>query len=290
MRRGLIISIVLCGVVWLWVVDSNGQTQSSGNADRNASGYVVRGVVQGRVSLDGISEMTAGKSNRLGMSVSGADVSRVAVKLIYREDTGALLPKFLGFVPSVVESDTHSHLDIVPPMVGACTMRLTVYFSDGMVENLSKAVRIQLPDSAVASFYVTLNGQSAERETGTVQLGLTTPSGSRLLMPMAKFDGSDTPVIVPPESVAFEVLAAPGAEDPISLDPRTGIVKAVRVGHALVIARFRSATSLVCVAVSANEDATDRTECEELTPAGMTLPEEQKKKPSVKVVRARPQQ
>ena len=76
------------------------------------------------------------------------------------------------------------------------------------------------------------------------------------------FNRSNWPIALGPGDVTMTVQQA---SDPvIRLDPETGAVTALRLGHALVRTQFAGAESETCVVVMANATEGDPSNCDEL--------------------------
>jgi hypothetical protein len=73
--------------------------------------------------------------------------------------------------------------------------------------------------------------------------------------------------------LTFKVIAADENNPPIAFNGTTGVITALRIGHALVQATFEGVSTLVCVNVQEDAgDGNDRTVCTDLVPPGMTAP------------------
>jgi hypothetical protein len=96
----------------------------------------------------------------------------------------------------------------------------------------------------------------------TMHLLTNAPDQVRSLFPFAWFQPNGWPIALGPSDVTFAVQQA---TDPvIQLDPATGTVTAVRLGHALVRTRFAGTESETCVVVMANATEGDPSNCDEI--------------------------
>jgi hypothetical protein len=96
----------------------------------------------------------------------------------------------------------------------------------------------------------------------TMHLLTNAPDNVRSFFPFAWFQPNGWPIALGPSDVT---LAVQQASDPvIRLDPATGAVTALRLGHALVRTRFAGTESETCVVVMTNATEGDPSNCDEI--------------------------
>lgn len=99
-------------------------------------------------------------------------------------------------------------------------------------------------------------------EVRTMHLVAVPEGNTRALFPFVSFDTHHVPLALRPQDVSFSVVQP---SDPvIRLDPETGIVTALRLGHALVQTRFDGAEIETCAVVMTSLKNGDPSNCEEL--------------------------
>jgi hypothetical protein len=118
-----------------------------------------------------------------------------------------------------------------------------------------------------------LGGGGQTQSSGTIYLDLSEMSSHSGLGPMAIYHGAAQPAPIPPKYLHFKLITANGGDPPISIDETSGRITALKIGHALVQTTFEGLSDLTCVDVMENaSDGSDRTNCQELVPAGMAAP------------------
>jgi len=255
------------------------------------SSYRVRGLVKGRLELPHQTRpLKLGMPNNVPVQLHGYAVHSAFAQFTYLDSAGNTL--FDGRETEAAlkyNSDGSAYLVVVPERVGKAELWLGVYFEDGGAQSARVGVDVALPDEKPEKFLVASGSDDGETR-GLIYLDLSSISDHIRLGPEAIYSEDVGPVPIPDEDVQFKIISASAADPPIRLDPSTGWITALHLGHALVQTSFDDLYELTCVDVM--EDASgggDRTNCAELVPPGMTPPSEPsiegKKPPSmIKIV------
>jgi hypothetical protein len=157
--------------------------------------------------------------------------------------------------------DGSAYVKIVPIRLGRLTIRFTAAFADGGVATQSVAVDVgpsRVPPAALGMFGNVLlpNALFIDR---------TDPAPS-YLSAVAYYSGMKAPIIVPPQFLTFDGKTA-GDPPVIQVDARTGKVRALRTGDALLETRFAGAVMHSCIQVRDapySADVSNRDKCKEL--------------------------
>lgn len=261
------------------------------NAQENAPdpSYQVRRIVKDRLELSRRTiALKLGEPNDVPVQLHGYAVHSAFASFEYMDSAGnPLIDGPEAEVTMRDRPDDSAYVEVVPERVGKAELQLEVLFADGGVQSVTVAADITLPDEKPEKFLVNRGGDDSGT-TGTVYLDLSVGSNHINLNPKAVYSESAGPVPVPEEKVQFNIISANAADPPIRMDPSTGRITALHLGHALVQSTFEDFVDLTCVDVL--EDASggeDRTNCAELVPHGITAPpsgiEIEGKKPPSKI-------
>lgn len=248
--------------------------QAAGLAQAPEPSYRVRGSVSGRLELPRATQsVKLAEETDIPLRAHDFKVHSVIARFSYFDSAGN--PLFTDpetELPIQFYPDGSAYVGIVPEKVGKAQLHLEVRFEDGGVQSTSIEVEVGLPDKSPEKFMVNREGVG-DRTTGTIYMDLSAMSNQSDLFPIAVYSGHEGPVPIPDENIQFKIVSANAADPPIRINPSTGRITALHIGHALVQSTFEDFSDLTCVDVM--EDASyggDRTNCAELVPPGMTAP------------------
>ena len=231
------------------------------------------------IPLEGV-ELPLGEPAKLAIHLTGPDVLRTVVfqkltqyngqskPLSFEEmesfDRVNIGPKTMniGFVDH--STDGSAFVTLVARRPGTVEFRISILFADGGVATRTIRVPVKLPDHAPVRLTNGAGGSGTDAGMSVTTMHLLTnaPDQVRSLFPFAWFQPNGWPIALGPSDVTFAVQQA---TDPvIQLDPATGTVTAVRLGHALVRTRFAGTESETCVVVMANATEGDPSNCDEI--------------------------
>jgi hypothetical protein len=236
--------------------------------------YLARSIVKGRLELSHQTEvLKLGRPNDVPVQLHGYAVHSAFASFTYFDSSGNTL--FYGPDTEVTmkhHSDGSAYIEVVPERAGKAELQLGVFFADGGAQSATVVAEVTLPDEKPEKFLVNRGGGS-DRMKGTIYMDLSAMSNHINLEPMAVYSEHVGPVPIPDENVQYKTISANPADPPIRMDPSTGRITALHIGHALVQSTFEDFSELICVDVM--EDASyggDRTNCAELVPSGMAAP------------------
>ncbi|HUN83915.1 MAG TPA: hypothetical protein VMU48_06025 [Terracidiphilus sp.] len=235
--------------------------------------YRVRGIVKGRLELPRpIAPFKLGVTNEVLVQLHGYAVHAAFAQFDYLDLAGNLLTNGRETEVTVRRHpDGSTYVEVVPERVGKAEMQLEVLFADGGAQSATIEAEVTLPDKKPERFLVERGG--GNRTVGTIYMDLSRGSNQINLGPTAVFSEQAGPVPIPAEDVQFKVISANAADPPIRMDPTTGRITALHIGHAIVQTTFKDLSDLTCVAVM--EDGGyggERTNCADLVPPGMAAP------------------
>lgn len=225
------------------------------------------------IPLDDIS-LPLGEPTRLAIRLSGPEVLRTKVyqrlvqyngpdKPSSYEDMETFDTLHIGTVEHA--PDGSAFVTVVARRLGTAEFRINMLFADGGVAARTINVPVKLPDHAPVRLTDAFDGRLMEAgasEATTMHLLIQAPHNVRWLYPFARFQQDGWQIALGPGNVTTTVQQP---SDPvIRLDPATGAVTALRLGHALVRMRFAGAESETCVVVMANATEGDPSNCDEL--------------------------
>jgi hypothetical protein len=247
--------------------------------------YRVSGMVKDRLELPHPTlALKLGRPNDVPVQLHGYAVHSTDASFTYFDPSGNT--QSYGRDTEVTmkyHPDGGAYVEVFPERVGKAELYIGVFFSDGGVQSARVVAEVALPNEKPDKFLVNRGGDDSET-TGTVYLDLSAQSNHINLNPKAVYSEEAGPVPIPYENVQFKLISANAADPPIRIDPSTGRIKALHIGHALVQSTFEDFSDLTCVDVMENASyGGDRTNCAELVPPGMDAPlwgDEGKKPPS----------
>jgi len=161
-------------------------------------------------------------------------------------------------------SDGSTFVNLVPQRMGKATFRIDVLFADGGVATQTFEVAVKPPEKPPMQLMNSIDGTHMDlfMAATTLHLLLTAPNNVRKLFPVVQMKDNQPLILLNASNVKFEVKQA---EDPvIRLDPASGEVTGLRMGHGLIGTSFAGAESETCVVVIADLTKGDPSNCEEL--------------------------
>jgi hypothetical protein len=231
------------------------------------------------IPLKGV-ELPLGEPARLAIHLTGPDVLRTIVFQQLTQYNGLSKPLSFEDMESFdrvnIDSKTtnigmvdHSvdgsaFVTLVARRPGTVEFRISMLFRDGGVATRTIRVPVKLPDHAPVRLTNGAGGSGTDAGMSVTTMHLLTnaPDNVRSFFPFAWFQPNGWPIALGPSDVTFAVQQA---SDPvIRLDPATGTVTALRLGHALVRTRFAGRESETCVVVMANATEGDLSNCDEI--------------------------
>jgi len=84
--------------------------------------------------------------------------------------------------------------------------------------------------------------------------------------------GKGKPIAIPAADVVYRTIAPIGQNKVIEIDPSTGLITPLHLGHALVETRFRESSTLTCVNVVEDWISKIVSNCDDVLPPGLQLP------------------
>ena len=231
------------------------------------------------IPLKGV-ELPLGEPARLAIHLTGPDVLRTIVFQQLTQYNGLSKPLSFEDMESFdrvnIDSKTtnigmvdHSvdgsaFVTLVARRPGTVEFRISMLFRDGGVATRTIRVPVKLPDHAPVRLTNGAGGSGTDAGMSVTTMHLLTnaPDNVRSFFPFAWFQPNGWPIALGPSDVTFAVQQA---SDPvIRLDPATGTVTVLRLGHALVRTRFAGRESETCVVVMANATEGDLSNCDEI--------------------------
>jgi len=236
--------------------------------------YKVRGIASGLLQLPPLTEpLKLEQPNRISLILYGGKVHSAFMTMssVAGNDDSAIE---YAAGPAAIRYDGsgHAYVEATPERLGRVRLRISVFFNDGSMDSENVDGDVVYPDRKPAGFDVVSDGSGY---VGTIYLGLADPPDLQraALFPRAFYAGAEHPVPIPHGDVKFTMISGTPNDPPISLDKATGEIRALHLGHALVLTTFQGFTVLTCIDVQQHsEDGNDRTDCRELVPDGMTPP------------------
>jgi hypothetical protein len=231
------------------------------------------------IPLKGV-ELPLGEPARLAIHLTGPDVLRTIVFQQLTQYNGLSKPLSFEDMESFdrvnIDSKTtnigmvdHSvdgsaFVTLVARRPGTVEFRISMLFRDGGVATRTIRVPVKLPDHAPVRLTNGAGGSGTDAGMSVTTMHLLTnaPDNVRSFFPFAWFQPNGWPIALGPSDVTFAVQQA---SDPvIRLEPATGAVTALRLGHALVRTRFAGTESETCVVVMTNATEGDPSNCDEI--------------------------
>lgn len=241
-------------------------------------------VEEGRVKIDlDTQEMTVAQANRVSLNLHGYAVSRIMAGWKFLNPTieSEVIAEPQELTLQHAE-DGSTYVDFVPIRLGNLQLRIYVAFKDGGFDTDSVEVNVdRLPQQAPQRLILSDPAVRIDfkRKAGTLHLALSAHSSAELLVPVAFYNGIDSPIPLTPipaallKDIVFTVVTRRDQRSPIAFSPSTGEVKAVMVGQALVKATLDGKSAYSCVDVMPRgDDWNTRSNCNDFLPPGLTEP------------------
>jgi len=241
-------------------------------------------VEEGRVKINlGTQQMTVAQDNKVPLDLHGYAVSRIVgswkFSEPYIESQVIAEPENLTLQHA---EDGSAYVNFVPIRLGKLQLRIYVAFKDGGFDTDSVEVNVdRLPEQAPQRFILSDPAVRIDfkRKAGTLHLALSAHSPAELLIPVAFYQGINSPIPFNPipatllNDIVFTVVTRRNQRSPIAFNPSTGEVKAVMVGQALVKATLNGKSAYACVDVMPRaDDWNQRSNCNDFLPPGLTEP------------------
>lgn len=126
---------------------------------------------------------------------------------------------------------------------------VSVLFADGGVAEQHFVVPVRPPDEKPVEFSLSPEGRDyGSKGPLSIRMSLEPPASTRTLFPYISYEEHRAPFPLSFKDVTFFVRKKTGAPA-IEIDQRTGSVRALRAGSAVVLARFHNAEAETCVVV-----------------------------------------
>jgi len=159
--------------------------------------------------------------------------------------------------------DGSAYINVVPQRPGRLEIQLNAMFSDGAFEVLKQQVDVVADVPPVK-----LDMNQFGRDSFPMALDLSEGRRTQRVPVQAIYPGLKSPLWLDPRDVTFEVKTLQG-EPPIQFDRTTGEVHALRIGHALITAKYQGVEQTLCVIVNENaRDGAYRANCNDLIENG----------------------
>jgi hypothetical protein len=243
-------------------------------------------IAHGRLKIDLPSgPLRLGEENPLTIALQGPTVKSVLVSATKEDphggepcgdDRGAGLaavviagagfappPQLTKLEPALQQRPDGSHyLNFVPQCLGKVRVRVTAIFSDGAweFEDVEREVVAASPPEKI-------DVGAGMPLHSALRMDLSERGRRQRLGIEATWSSVKKPLWIPAQDAKFSVIQTKG-EPAIRLDPQTGWIDALRLGHALIETSYGGLTQTACVLVTENAQAFSRAQCEELQPGG----------------------
>jgi len=245
----------------------------SGQSSPATQSYRVKGSATGRVFATAPSNpLILEEPNRIPLTLSNDKIHDIRVELTYDGPNGTLVsPPHSSMQGQLLSgADGNEYINITPNRLGKLHAYITVFFDDGLVDDAHFDADVVMPERRPDKLFITGIGDP-DFPLLYVHLALSDPmSRHGMLYPNVLYKGDLDPVPIPAEDVKFRLIYGTDNGPSISLDTSTGQVKAIHLGHTMVVTTFQGFSVLTCVNVTQGPgDPTDLTLCRELVPPGM---------------------
>jgi hypothetical protein len=186
----------------------------------------------------------------LPLTLSGPSVSLVSVRWSYFD------PSVGDFGPTTDDTtvtlqhrpDGTAYVNVVPPQIGKAKINVYVNFSDDEVGGQVISVDIKLGSGEPVKFRSALGVDNEVVNFRIHSLDLDQHKRD-FVRNYATYSGLQSAVLIPPSEVKYKILPAPGTTDPIQVDPQTGKVETLQLGHAVLETTFDGLISRNCIIV-----------------------------------------
>lgn len=223
--------------------------------------------VQGRLHIEAPQQpLRLGEENPVTVTLSGPPLLHLFTmqRAITAHYESPWIRGAGGETPVQHRADGSLYVTIVPQRPGKLDLQFKAIFADGGGGNDSVEVIVVAP-SPPTQLKVGANGLL---RNSILRMDLSQQWGRTRLWMTATYAGVKEPIGIDPEDVQFKVTTDTNEQQPVRLDPATGWLDALRIGHALIAATYGGVTQTICVKVTENAEGFERAGCEELLDGG----------------------
>jgi hypothetical protein len=198
----------------------------------------------------------------LPLTLSGPSVESASVSWSYFDSTiGDFGPPTDATAVSVqYHKDGYAYVNMVPTQIGKAKAYLNVDFSDGETAVQVIPANIKLAVRAPIKFTAALR---LGNEIQNIRIDVLDFDRYKrdFVRSYATYSGLKSAVRIPASDVTYTILPAPGAPSPIQVDPESGKIDSLQVGHAVLETTFNGLTSRNCVIVQQSADTAAQSDC-----------------------------
>ncbi len=153
-------------------------------------------------------------------------------------------------VPVLSRRDGSHYITFTPLLTGRIGLVITAEFSDGVFSEQTTYLTVEYPIETPQRLTVSLTGSSGQ-VTDKVHLNLRkTGELPPRLVPEVEYANNPGSFFIESEKVRFTLKTA-GTGEVVRLEPSTGTISPIALGHVLVTTEFAGATTHTCVVVVA---------------------------------------
>jgi hypothetical protein len=218
------------------------------------------------------SPLVLGQPYDLALNIKNGGLTQVSVvQKVQHQSEVEIVRGSDQALPVLHRANGDAYISITPLGLGTVEIGLVGSFSDGGILHQRISVYVEEPSTRPTKLTIG-DGFSPYGSVHVIRMRLENPIGNALVV-KASYEGLKTPVKIDPNFARFTVNTG-GKGDVISLDPRTGIIWPLNVGHALVETSYGGLTTRTCVAVVGTQAQIERehSQCSELLAPGERLP------------------
>lgn len=171
-----------------------------------------------------------------------------------------------GFTLLMTSPAGQPYVVVKPMTIGRLNLDLEVPCTNRSVAKTDVDIVVSLPEGKPDSFFT--SSEPGDRKAGFIYVEL--PKAGRIPVYFyAKYPGSEDAASIPPHAV--KVRAINPLDEPPVLEPgdQPGTFRGLRLGHALIEARFQGKEDLTCITIAEREYEVPA-DCHELVPEGST--------------------
>jgi len=193
-----------------------------------------------------------GKSNELALEIKGTALPDELVISQCEIVSGIETPWIEdGYQQVQLERhpDGHTYVNFVPVRPGHLELNINASFSDGAFGQATVQVDV-IAGEPPLKLQIDQFNQASTKMT----FDLSEKWRTQRIFVGATYAGLEHPIPLAQKDVTFEVTT-PRGKSPIQFDPATGTVDALRIGRALITAKYQGLEQKLCVLVNENADA-----------------------------------
>lgn len=173
------------------------------------------------------------------------------------------------------DKDGRTFVEVIPKGIGKLKLDLGFVFEDCAIDEQRADVNVRSPERGPDKLTLTWTNWRYVRKTGTAHLDFADYS-SVVLTPLAYYSGVDAPVPVYSDEVAFTIITRKNEASPITFDPSFRGVHSMKLGQALVKAKFRGRSAYTCIDVMQDARfASGGSDCHDFLPSDSAQTPEQ---------------